>query len=46
MNRFILIGTVYNYHATQLNRLVLERQRKSQSELKLLGQQISDKVNI
>ena len=30
----------------QLNRLALERQRKRQSELKLLlGQQISDNVN-
>jgi hypothetical protein len=33
-------------HNGQLNRLALERQRKRQSELKLLlGQQISDNVN-
>ena len=46
INRFVFIGTVYNYHDIQLNFLALERQRKNQSELKLLGQQISDNVNI
>ena len=42
LNRFIFIVLSND----QLNRLALERQRKRQSELKLLlGQQISDNVN-
>ncbi|MBC8460368.1 MAG: hypothetical protein H8D67_20485 [Deltaproteobacteria bacterium] len=32
--------------AGDVNRLALERQRKSKSESKLLGRQISDNVNI
>jgi hypothetical protein len=48
--RILLIRSVVEARSVldndQLNRLALERQRKRQSELKLLlGQQISDNVN-